>query len=88
MPRSPATVPPDQRECFLHLFVRAIEEFPPVREVSRDTHAICTCRVTGVLEQFPYPANPQNRPIVLDPVQVLENGLGRVIYEDLVSRVS
>ena len=35
MPRSPATVPPDQRECFLHLFVRAIEEFQPVREVSR-----------------------------------------------------
>ena len=59
-----------------------------MREVSRDTHAICTCRVTGVLEQFPDPANPQNRPIVLDPVQVLENGLGRVIYEDLVPRVS
>ena len=54
------------------------------RDVGPDPDTLSACRVAGVLKQFPDPARAQRTAVVLDAVEVLEDSLRRVVYENLV----
>ena len=53
-----------------------------LRQANANADAIGPCRIAGILKEFPDPAQPKGLAIVLNPTEVLENSLRRVVSEN------